>query len=170
MDNTTSTNRTPCADHEQNSRKPIIRSQTWIWQHTSNPAIPHSFPVERQSQSYTSVMIPPCVRHDSGPYFVVSTTGKNRRRADSSYPKQVEYHTNGGTNGDTIDSDTDPSVEMRSQIGPRTAHETCAERPNLNRGNRREKVRCATFCTVSKLCSNCDWMGDCWVAQRTCAQ
>ena len=101
-------------------------------------------------------MIPPCVRHDSGPYFVVSTTGKNRRRADSSYPKQVEYHTNGDTNGDTIDSDTDPSVEMRSQIGPRTAHEICAERPNLNRGNRREKVRCATSCTVSKLCSNCD--------------
>ena len=81
-------------------------------------------------------------------------------RADSSYPKRIEDH----TNGDTIDSDTDPSVEMRSQIGPRTAHEICAERPNLSRGNRREKVRCATFCTVSKLCSNCDWMGDCcWV-------
>ena len=57
-------------------------------------------------------MIPPCVRHDSGTYSVVSTTGKNRRRADSSYPKQIEDH----TDGDTIDSDTDPSVEMRSQM------------------------------------------------------
>ena len=32
--------------------------------------------------------------------------------ADSSYPKQIEDH----TDGDTIDLDTDPSVEMRSQM------------------------------------------------------
>ena len=67
-------------------------------------------------------------------------------------PKNTENH----TNEHAVDLRTDPSVEMRSQIGPRTAHETCAERPNLHRGNRREKVRCASFCTVSKLCSNCD--------------
>ena len=38
----------------------------------------------------------------------------------------------------------------------------CAERPNLHRGIRREKVRCASFCTESKLCSNCEWTGDCF--------
>ena len=135
MDNTTSTDRTPRTDYEQNSGKPVLRSQTRIRQHTSHPAVPHSFPVERHLQSCTNVMIPPCVRHDRVTFSVVSTTGKNRRRADSSYPKQIEDH----TNGHTIDSDTDPSVEMRSQIGPRTAHEICAERPNLSRGNRREK-------------------------------
>ena len=90
MDNTTSTNRTPHTDHEQNSGKPIIRSQTRIRQHTSHPAVPHAFPVERHLQSCTNVMIPPCVRHDRVTFSVVSTTGKNRRRADSSYPKTNE--------------------------------------------------------------------------------
>ena len=65
---------------------------------------------------------------------------------DSSYPKNTEIF----TKEHVIDSKKDPSVEMRSldavQSVPRTASESCAERPNRHRGNRREKERCASFC------------------------
>ena len=61
-------------------------------------------------------------------------------------PKNTENH----TNEHTVDLKTDPSVEMRSQIGLRTAHETTTQ-PTQRKQERKSALRFVLHCEQALL-------------------